>query len=93
MNPLLFQSPREVMRDSLLDPVNQPVDPAKVDQALERRRHRQYRNHMLKLRLTAEFHILRNGLFSAEHRLMARLNGLVHPHPRPVAIRANKHRR
>lgn len=92
MNPLLFQSPREVMRDFMPDPDSRSIDPVSVAQVLERRRHSQYRSRMLKLRLLSELKAFRLWLFSAEHRLMAGLNGLIHPHSRPVRVRARKHR-
>jgi hypothetical protein len=90
MNPLLFQSPREVMRDFPPDPDNRPVNPADVDQALEHRRHVNYRNHMLKLRLHAELKVFRLGLVSAEHRLLARLQAVIHPHSRTVAVHSHR---
>jgi hypothetical protein len=93
MNPLLFQSPREVMRDFLPRPDNRPDSPADVDKALEHRRHASYRNHMLTLRLHAELKVLRLGLVSAEQRLLARLQSLTHPHGRTVAVHSRRNRR
>lgn len=79
--------------DFLPNPDSKPVNPADVDQALEHRRHVRYRNHMLKLRLHAELKVLRLGLVSAEHRLMARLNGWIHPHAGPMVIHIRRHKR
>jgi hypothetical protein len=93
MNPLLFQSPREVMRDFLPDPDNQPVNPANVDKVLEHRRHISYRNHMLTLRLHAELKVLWLRLVSAEHRLLARLQAWPHPHHRTVTVHTRRHPR
>ena len=79
--------------DFLPNPDSQPTNPADVDQALEYRRHVRYRNHMLRLRLHAELKVLWLGLISAEHRLLSRLQAVTHPHTRPAAVHARRHRR